>query len=146
MKVTGPASSPSMGASSAASARPGGAGFSLAGLGAAAEAPTPARAASVGGVGSLEALIALQQVQQAEGPLERRKKAVNRAGKLLDVLDQIKASMLDGDLDAGALQRLSRAIHEERAATDDPKLEDLLNEIEVRAAVEQAKLQVARAA
>ena len=80
------------------------------------------------------------------GPLERRKKAMDRGTRLLDVLDQIKVALLDGDLDSGALDRLSRAIREERAKTEEPGLEDLLDQIETRAAVEQAKLQVSRAA
>ena len=65
---------------------------------------------------------------------------------ILDVLDEIKVALLDGELDNGALDRLSRAIREERSQTDEPALEELLNEIETRAAVEQAKLQVSRAA
>ena len=69
-------------------------------------------------------------------------RAVRRAGKLLNVLDQIKVALLDGELDAGALDRLSRAIREERVGTNDAKWEDLLNKIETRAAVEQAKLEM----
>ena len=143
MKVSGPTSAPRTGGTTSASARPGSGNFSLSGPAAAAEATAPARAASAAPVSSLEALIALQQV---DGPLERRRRAVGRAGKLLDVLDQLKVSLLDGDLDAGSLDRLSRALREERAATEDPGLESLLDEIETRAAVEQAKLEVARAA
>ena len=62
------------------------------------------------------------------------------------MLDQLKVSLLDGDLDGGSLDHLSRALREERAATEDPRLESLLDEIETRAAVEQAKLEMARAA
>jgi hypothetical protein len=100
-------------------------------------------AASVGGISSVQALIALQEMG---GPLERRKKAMERGGRLLDVLDQIKVALLDGDLDSGALDRLTRAIREERSQTEEPGLEDLLDQIETRAAVEQAKLQMSRAA
>lgn len=141
MKVSGSTSAPSTGA--AAQSRPSASGFALPSLGAAAEAAAPARAASVSGVNSVQALIALQEMG---GPLERRKRAMERGGRLLDVLDQIKVALLDGDLDSGALDRLTRAIREERSQTDEPALEDLLNEIETRAAVEQAKLQVAQAA
>lgn len=144
MKVSGVSGPSRTGGSGPAAARPAaGQGFSVSGLGGASEAAPATRAAAAGGVGSVEALIALQQV---DNPLERRKRAVSRAGRLLDVLDDIKVALLDGDLDAGALEKLSRAIREQRAQTDDPGLEDLLNEIETRAAVEQAKLQVARAA
>jgi len=39
------------------------------------------------------------------------------------------------------LERLARAIREQRSATEDPALEGLLDEIETRAAVELAKLE-----
>jgi hypothetical protein len=86
----------------------------------------------------VEALIALQDVG---GPLERRRRAVSRAGRLLDVLDEIKVGLLDGALGGGDLERLGRALREQRAATDDPQLEAVLDEIELRAAVEAAKLE-----
>jgi hypothetical protein len=94
-------------------------------------------------VSSLGALLALQEVG---GPLERRRKAVNRAGRILDVLDDVKVALLEGGLPASALSRLVSAIREQREGTDDPGLEGLLNEIETRAVVELAKLEMARAA
>jgi hypothetical protein len=42
---------------------------------------------------------------------------------------------------AGDLDRLRRAIRDERDATEDPGLEAVLDEIELRAAVEMAKLE-----
>ena len=44
-------------------------------------------------------------------------------------------------LNGADLDRLRRAVREERAGTDDPKLEQVLEEIELRAAVEVAKLE-----
>ncbi len=144
MKVSGSTGAPqTSGVGSAGAARPSTSSFALPAAGGVVEAHAPSMAASVGGIASVQALIALQETG---GPLERRKKAMDRGARLLDVLDQIKVALLDGDLDSGALDRLSRAIREERAKTDEPGLEDLLNQIETRAAVEQAKLQVSRAA
>jgi hypothetical protein len=77
------------------------------------------------------------------GPLERRRRAVRRAGRLLDVLDEIKLALLDARLSATQLDRLRRAIRDERELTDDPRLEAVLDEIELRAAVELAKLEQA---
>jgi hypothetical protein len=102
-----------------------------------------ARTAGPTGVASLDVLLALQEVG---GPLERRRKAVRRAGRILDVLDEVKLALLDGGLPPAALERLIAAIREERSGTEDPRLEDLLDEIETRAAVEMAKLEMARAA
>jgi hypothetical protein len=119
------------------------AGFSLGGVGGAADAAPMARTAGPTGVASLDVLLALQEVG---GPLERRRKAVRRAGRILDVLDEVKLALLEGGLPPAALDRLLAAIREERGGTDDPRLEGLLDEIETRAAVEMAKLEMARAA
>jgi hypothetical protein len=52
-------------------------------------------------------------------------------------------ALLGGDLSQAQLDRLSRAVREQRSATEDPKLEAVLDEIETRAAVELAKLETA---
>ena len=91
----------------------------------------------------LEALLALQDI---ESPTERRRRSVRRADRLLDELDGIKIALLGGELSAAQLNTLSHAILEHRSATDDPKLEGLLDESETRAAVELAKLEVASGA
>ena len=44
------------------------------------------------------------------------------------------------------LERLARGVREQREGTDDPRLESLLGEIELRAGVELAKLEMARGA
>lgn len=139
MKVTG---SSGIGASSGArpARGPGGEGFRVA-MPEPAAAPT--RTASVGAVMGVEALVALQETG---GPLERKRKAVGRASRILDVLDEVKAALLGGELSVGDLDRLRRALRDERAHTDDPKLEAVLDEIELRAAVEVAKLEQARSA
>jgi hypothetical protein len=92
-------------------------------------------------VGSLEALLALQE---APGPLERRRRAVRRAGRLLDVLDAVKLSLLDGESPEAALIALTGALADQRSKTDEEALEGVLDEIETRALVEQAKAEVAR--
>ena len=88
----------------------------------------------------VDALLALQDVG---GPLERKRRAVRRASRILDVLDEVKLALLDGNLSLGQLERLRRAIRDERGLTDDLKLEEVLDEIELRAAVEIAKLEQA---
>ena len=134
MKVSGPSSLAPNASSKSARPTSGGA-FSLGG--AAPAAPT-GPAASVAPVASLAALMALQEVG---GPLERRKRAMSRAGRILDVLDEVKVALIGGDLSPSTLERLTRAIREQREATDDPGLESVLDEIETRAAVELAKLE-----
>ena len=142
MKVTGTGGpSPASGSRPARSG--GGDGFRIPGAAAATPLAAVSSASGVSGVMGVGALLALQDVETAT---ERRRRSVNRAGRLLDELDGLKIALLGGDLDAGQLDRLTRAIREQRSATEDPKLEDLLDEIETRAAVELAKLEVARGA
>jgi hypothetical protein len=89
-------------------------------------------------VSSLEALIALQGLG---GPLERRRRAVGRAGDILEALEGLKLDLLEGRLSTSAIESLTRAVADQRILTEDPQLEALLDEIETRAAVELAKLE-----
>lgn len=140
MKVSGTGGVSQATGGKPARAAGGGEGFRIAGP-QAAVAPTQVSSASgVGGVVGVEALLALQDVLT---PNERRRRSVSRAGRLLDDLDDIKIALLGGELDQGQLERLGRTIREQRSATDDPKLEAVLDEIETRAAVELAKLETA---
>ena len=140
MKVSGTGGAGAVGASRAKPTG-GGSGFSLPSVGGASAAAGVAQAGGVAGIGSLDALLALQADLD---PMERKRRAVKRAGGLLDLLDAMKIAMLDGAVGPDTLSRLKSAVREHREATDDPKLESILNEIETRAAVEAAKLEQAR--
>ena len=106
----------------------------------------PSGAASATGVTRVSSLDALMALQEVGGPMERRRRAVGRATQILDALDTMKADLLAGTLSPTALGALSQAVRDQRALTDDPRLEGVLDEIETRAAVELAKVEVARAA
>jgi hypothetical protein len=141
MKVSGSGSAgPASGAGRAKGAS-GGEGFRLPSVASAGPAVAAGPAGPVASVSGLSALLALQETG---GPLERRRRAVSRAGRILDVLDEVKLALVSGELSLGQLERLTRAVREERAATEDAALEGVLNEIETRAAVELAKLEMAR--
>lgn len=103
-----------------------------------AAAPRGATAASAPiGIASIDALLALQAVGD---PTERKRRAVGRASRILDVLDEVKVALIDGAVTSDSLDRLLVAVRDQREGTDDPKLEGVLDEIEIRAAVELAKL------
>ena len=139
MKVIGPSGvGPAAGPRQA---RPsGGPGFRLPSLaGAAGQTP----AATVSGVSSVMGVDALLALQDVGGPLERKRRAVGRAGRILDELERLKIALLDGEITGNDLERLQRAVRDARDRTDDPKLEAVLEEVEMRAAVELAKLEVA---
>ena len=111
--------------------------------------PSAAGASGVtaaGGVARLTSLSDLMALQEVGGPLERRRRAVGRASQILDALEDLKLDLLDGSLSPTALEALTRSVREQRALTDDARLEGVLDEIETRAAVELAKLEVARVA
>ena len=95
------------------------------------------RLESLDGVITMSALLALQGV---DDPLQKRRRMVGRAGRILDLLDELKLALIEGKAPDGALDRLVTAVREERASTEDPGLDAVLDQIETRAAVELAKL------
>ena len=62
----------------------------------------------------------------------------------LDHLDALKVALLEGTPAAASLTALAEAVREARDETSDPRLEEVLNEIETRAAVELAKREAPR--
>ncbi|MCE9507830.1 MAG: flagellar assembly protein FliX [Alphaproteobacteria bacterium] len=95
-----------------------------------------ARTASVG---VLDALLALQGADSALSE-EAAKKAKKRATDLLDQLDKIRAGLLSGELPQSTLQQLAQIIASHREKAVDPGLAEILDEIDLRAQVELAKL------
>jgi hypothetical protein len=142
MKVIGPGGTGAVSGPGGAK-RNDGKGFAPAGMGPAREVAPTAMTSATAAVTSLDALLALQETHS---PLERRRRAVTRAGRMLDMLDEVKLAILDGEVSGDALERLRGAASEARAGTDDPRLEAVLDEIETRAAVELAKREMAQAA
>jgi hypothetical protein len=79
--------------------------------------------------------------QAAEDGAAERRRALTRGRSLLDELDLIRIGLLDGALPAAAIRRLNRLLRADRASLADAKLNAVLVEIELRAAVELAKRQ-----
>lgn len=141
MKVTGP-SGPSS-AQGSARARGGGGGFSVPSAGSAAGASATTSAAAPSAVANVSALMALQGVEDVT---ERRRRAIRRGGGLLDRLEELKLALLQGEAGEGALERLTRTLREDRPLDPDPDLNSLLDQIDLRAAVELAKADLRRSA
>ncbi|MBR1219751.1 flagellar assembly protein FliX [Bradyrhizobium sp. U87765 SZCCT0131] len=87
-------------------------------------------------VGGIDALLALQGV---EDPTERRRRSVKRGRAALDVLDDLKMSLLSGTFDTHTVQRLRTAAADLKDSSGDPGLDAVLAEIELRVEVELAK-------
>jgi len=94
-----------------------------------------ANAEPVVGATGIDALLALQA---AEDPLLGRKKAVRRGTTLLDILDTMKADLLAGQVSEGRLNQLMAVVTSARERAE-PGLDELLDDIELRARVELAK-------
>lgn len=114
----------------------GGARFTLDQGSPTAKAESAAPAAILGG---LEALIAIQSEDTTK---ERRRRGVRRGQSLLDLLDELKIALLAGHLPADLQARLSIAMRDE-SFSGDPRLDSILEGIDLRAAVELAKLRKA---
>ncbi len=91
-------------------------------------------------IGSVEALLAIQGVSdpthQQKGPVFRRAEA------LIDHLERMRDGILAGVIPRPQLEDLVSRLAERRPQEKDPLLLALLDEIELRAKVELAKLSV----
>ena len=102
------------------------------------EAPrTSQPVASLRTIGGIDALIALQGQDERQ---ERRRRAVGRGKIALDALDELKVEFLAGTPGPSTLMRLKSVSTELLDASGDPRLDAVLAEIELRLAVEIAKL------
>jgi Class II flagellar assembly regulator len=97
----------------------------------------PPTAASASPLTAIEGLFALQEISDE---LTGRRRAAARGNALLDRLDDLRVALLAGKLPRAQLVQLRDLAREHGPAIDDPKLAGILGEIELRVAVELAKL------
>ena len=140
MKVAGPT-----GPSAPQGSRPSrvSGGFSLPQASSAESTPAASATVAPSGVGDVSALMALQGVEDV---MERRRRAVRRGNGILDRLEELKLALLSGDAGEGSLENLARTMREDRPHDTDDALNGLLNQIDLRAAVELAKADLRRSA
>lgn len=109
------------------------------------DAPEPRAAPSLSStstIATVDALIALQEMPDA---LAGRAKAAKRGRDMLDLLDDLRHGMLTGGVSRATLLRLVALVNVEREDFVDPGLAEVLDDIELRARVELAKLNFAPA-
>jgi hypothetical protein len=82
--------------------------------------PTASPAAALRTVGGIDALIALQGI---EDPVERRRRAVKHGRRALDALDERKLGLLSGTLEPAALLRLKAVAADLKDGSGDAKLD-----------------------
>ena len=88
-------------------------------------------------------LLALQEVPDAA---ERRRQAVLRSTDIPDELQQLRLGLLTGSVPRQRLQRLTKLLRDQPGGYADPQLGSIVVDIEVRVAVELAKLELTEAA
>jgi Class II flagellar assembly regulator len=132
MRVSGP-NGTALAATPMAARRAAGGGFSVA-EGEATPAQSPAVALRT--VGGIDALIALQGI---EDPTERRRRAVKNGRRALDALDEVKLGLLSGTLDQATMLRLKSVAADLKEGSGDERLDAVVAEIDLRVAVELAK-------
>jgi len=91
------------------------------------------------GVAGMGAVLAAQDVGDS---LDGRSKGLlrERGERLLDKLDELRIAVLEGRVAKEKLIGLAQEIRERRPQVEDPGLNEIIDEIEMRAEVELAKL------
>lgn len=83
----------------------------------------------------------LVAIQEFSGEEESRRQGLQHGKEMLEHLEAIRNGLLIGNIPAEQIQQLQHATSAYRSTVFDPKLKSILEEIEVRAAVELAKLE-----
>lgn len=94
------------------------------------------------GVGSVAQVGSILSVQEVPDSTEGRSRGLllKYGDELLDRLDDIRIGLLVGSIPKDDLAELARKMREKRHECDDPQLNELIEEIELRSEVEIAKL------
>lgn len=95
----------------------------------------PSAPASAQAIQGVEAILALQSVEDATS---RRQRALQHGHDMLDVLEALHIDLISGHISDQRLDRLVRLV-KERPPSDDPQVDAVIAEIELRVRVELAK-------
>jgi hypothetical protein len=94
--------------------------------------------ADVQSVTSMDALLTLQEMPENE--IEKRK-AVQEGKGALETLEKLRHDLLTGTISGNIIDRLNDVIKLKKQVVNDSKLGAIIQDIELRAAVELAKLE-----
>ena len=94
--------------------------------------------AGPGPIAALDSILTLQDMGDAS---DGRSKGLAHGQHLLDILDSVRDGLLAGGIPRATLNRLAVAVTRRHDIFADPKLQDVLDQIELRAHVELAKLE-----
>lgn len=88
---------------------------------------------------NMSALLGAQEVNEAE---TQRRRAINQGKFTLDILEKLRDALLSGHIPTNTLKQLENMVRQERLQSNDPRLNEVLDDIELRAMVEIAKLEM----
>lgn len=102
-------------------------------------------ASQAGASHSINRIDALLAVQAAEDPTQKaaNKRMRHRADLILQSLERIRMQLLSGNLTIGDVIDIASIVSSHREKIMDPDLTALLDEVDLRAQVELAKMQMA---
>ena len=95
---------------------------------------------NVAPLSSLSGMLALQEISEEE---IRRKKLVKQGDDMLDSLEQLRRRLLMGTLPMQTLHDINHQLSLQKQTVADPHLLAIMDEIELRTAVELTKLEMA---
>lgn len=88
-------------------------------------------------VAAVDSLLALQEVEQKN----KQGKAIERSREMLGLLEEIRIGLLSGHIPEQKVRNLSKLANEEKQAFEDQGLNNILDQVDLRAQVELAKMQ-----
>lgn len=97
----------------------------------------------VSGPGPIAAVDNILMLQGVDEFLSGRSKHLAHGEDLLEMLDEVRDGLLSGGIPRRTLNKLASAVSRRQEGFADPKLQNVLDEIELRARVELAKLEQA---
>jgi hypothetical protein len=89
-------------------------------------------------VASMDSILSIQEVGDATEE-ENRRALYQRGEDILDRLGEIQREILSGAISVDRLQNLAQLLRNRRQNVEDPALQQIIDEIELRAEVEIAK-------
>ncbi len=87
---------------------------------------------------SMDALLSLQEMPEDE---LKKRKALEESRFTLEALESLRHALLSGPIPEHLLKTLTRVVAQQKSRVEDPRLMSIIEDIELRAAVELAKLE-----
>ncbi|MBH73373.1 MAG: flagellar assembly protein FliX [Rhodospirillaceae bacterium] len=98
------------------------------------------RVGGVSGAAPAQAVDALLAIQEVDDAVDGRSRKGQRWGEsILDKLEELRIGLIGGVIPPNDLEAITQMLREGRGEVEDPELNQVLDEIELRARVEIAK-------